>query len=182
MNQREVAEVEGVKRRKLNEAVIHNLNEERSVGFIGYEIQIRGKRNLESASKKMVFNKSSDILMKCDPNQMKNFGKPARHIQELKLKWTERVKEHQKNGFSEKESANLKTDAQKYSILEQLKNYTLPGPFTCPEDIQTFLASDVSNDEKNKRLFLEVKYARLTSMSLKPTAAVFRLMRNHKKL
>ena len=37
---------------KLNQAPIHNLNEERSVGFITHEFNIRGPDQLEPASKK----------------------------------------------------------------------------------------------------------------------------------
>ena len=37
---------------KLNPAPIHNLNEERSVGFITHEVNIRGPDQLEPASKK----------------------------------------------------------------------------------------------------------------------------------
>ena len=37
---------------KLNQAPIHNLNEERSVGFITREFNIRGPDQLEPASKK----------------------------------------------------------------------------------------------------------------------------------
>ena len=151
-------------------------------GFIGYEIQIRGKKHLESASKKMIINKSSDILMKCDPSKLKDFVMPARRIKDIKIKWTERIREHQAKGFSEKETANLKTNAQKYSILEQLKKESMPGPFTKPEDIKNYLACELDDAAKNKRLYMEVKYARVTSMSLKPTAAVFRLVRNHRKL
>ena len=38
------------------------------------------------------------------------------------------------------------------------------------------------DDVKNKRLYNEVRYARITCMSLKGTAAVFRLKRNHRNL
>ena len=59
--------VEEPKRRKLSKSPVHNLNEERSVGFISYEISIWGKRFLETASRKMLINKSKDILDKTDP-------------------------------------------------------------------------------------------------------------------
>ena len=36
---------------------VHNLGEERNVGMVNYEIDIRGKRNLESASRKIVINR-----------------------------------------------------------------------------------------------------------------------------
>ena len=46
---------------QLDSVQIHNLGEERSVGFINYELDIRGKQNLESVSRKMVLNKSFDL-------------------------------------------------------------------------------------------------------------------------
>ena len=49
-----VSTVKGQKKQKLQQLPIHNLNEERSVGFVNYEIQIRGKRHLSSVSTKMV--------------------------------------------------------------------------------------------------------------------------------
>ena len=75
------------KRRKLNKAPHHNLNEERSVGIINYEVNIRGKQNLESASRKMVMNKSMDLLEKAEPDEIRKFRKPALEIQEIKLEW-----------------------------------------------------------------------------------------------
>ena len=48
-----ISDLDGAKRQKLNQAPVHNLNEERSVGFINYELEIRGKKHLESASKKI---------------------------------------------------------------------------------------------------------------------------------
>ena len=59
------------KRRKLSKAPVHNLNKERSVGFINYEISISGKRFLETASRKMLINKRIDILDKTDTSEMK---------------------------------------------------------------------------------------------------------------
>ena len=65
-----ILKIEGVsqaKRRKLVNAPFHNLNEEQSVGLINYKISIRGKQYLEVASRKMIINKSSDILGQAKP-------------------------------------------------------------------------------------------------------------------
>ena len=47
---------------KLNKETLHNLGEERSVGHINYELSIRGKGNLEASSRKLVLNKSFELL------------------------------------------------------------------------------------------------------------------------
>ena len=68
-------------------------------------------------------------------------------------------------------------------LLDFLKKQTPPGPFTTSNEVTTYMASDnLTNNEKNKRLYVEVRYARKTSLALKPTAAVFRLKKDHKNL
>ena len=59
----------------------------------------------------------------------------------------------------------------------------MPGPFTSPEEIDTYITnSDEEDNQKNKRMYDEVKYARMTSTSLKSTNAIFRLKKNYKNL
>ena len=48
----------------MEKAVVHNLAEERSVGSFNNEIKMRGKRNIESASRKLVLNKPFDLVEK----------------------------------------------------------------------------------------------------------------------
>ena len=74
---------------KLNKVEIHNLGEERSVGYINYELQIRGKANLECASKQMILNKGRDLIKSQDLSKLK---KPAQKIKELKLQWNDKMK------------------------------------------------------------------------------------------
>ena len=47
---------------KLDTTATHNLGEERSVGLMNYELGIRGKSNLETSSRKLILNKSFDLL------------------------------------------------------------------------------------------------------------------------
>ena len=47
---------------------------------------------------------------------------------------------------------------------------------------RAYFYSDAPNKVKNTRLYKEVRYARFTITSLKPTAAVFRLKKPHKNL
>ena len=170
-------------RLKLNKAQVHNLNEERSVGFINYELAIRGKNNIEAASKKMIINKNIEIVKNTNPKDILKFRKPATQIKEIKAEWKERIKCHKKDSYTEKEKARLKNEETKYSLLEQLKKETPPGPFTNIEEITEYNAnSQQTEDNKNKRMFAEVKYARITCTSLKQNASVFRLKRDYKNL
>ena len=86
-----VSNVGGEKRQKLNKVAVHNLNEESSMGFVNYEVHIRGNHCLEAASRKMIINKSMDLLESAEPGDINKYRKPAKDIKELKLKWKERV-------------------------------------------------------------------------------------------
>lgn len=172
------------KRLKLEKAPVHNLAEERSVGYVNYELNIRGKSHLESVSKKMIINKSIDFLEQsiATKEKLKKFRKPAKEIQEIKLQWNEKLKQHEQAGYEHQEFLNIKAESEKYEILDYLKSQPIPGPFTKPSEITNVMNLCTDNDYKNKRLRKEVKYARMTSSYLKPTAAVFRLTRNSKPL
>ena len=155
--------VEEPKRKKLSNAPIHNLNEERSVGFINYEISIRVKRFLETASRKMLINKRKDILDKTDPSEMKKYIMPVKD-------------------FSKKEKSSLHQESQKYNLLELLKKEEFQGPFVSEDKVMKYMALKIDDKIKNTRLYNEVRYARMTCMSLKPTAVVFWLKRSHHNL
>ena len=71
---------------KLNSTAVHNLGEERSVGNINYELAIRGKRNLEASSKKLLLNKSFDLLEKSgDLPKFQSFRTAAQDIKLMKI-------------------------------------------------------------------------------------------------
>ena len=146
-----ILKIEGIsqaKRMKLMNAPIHNLNEERSVGFINYEISIRGKQYLEAASRKMIINKSSDLLDQMDASDINKFSKPATAIKEIKLKWKKNIELHAKEAYSDKDKARLHEESIKYDLLERLKREEIPGPFTSEKKIRNYL--DSKQDEKAK--------------------------------
>ena len=72
----------------LEKAEIHNLGEERNVGFLNNELDIKGKQHLETASMKMVLNKSMDLITQSGEGY-KKFRKAATEIKEIKLNWNE---------------------------------------------------------------------------------------------
>ena len=94
---------------------MYNLNEERSMGFINYKIHIRGKQCLEPASKKMIINKSIDLLETSEQVQIKKFRKSSKNI---KMQWKEKIKAHQDKTYSDKEKLCLKEESTKFNVLK----------------------------------------------------------------
>ena len=166
---------------KLNKTSVHNLGEERSVGSINFELGIRGKRNLESASKKLLLKKSFDLLENSGKlSEFRKFRKAANDIKAMKINWNAKMKRMEEEGNLKKNDDNNHIENVKYNDLDYLKKRN--GPFTSEEAVREFDRSTPESSEKNHRLYIEVRYAKNTCLSLKHTASVFRLMRHYKKL
>ena len=78
--------------------------------------------------------------------------------------------------------ACMKEESIKYQLLETLRKEEVSGPFISDEEVRDYVNRGYDEETKVKRLYNEVRYARMSSISLKPTAAVFRLKRNYKNL
>ena len=75
-------------RNVLNTIQVHNLGKECNVGLFNYEVSIRRKKNFEAASRKLVLNKSNNLMFNPQTNtSYKNFRKAANEIKELKIDW-----------------------------------------------------------------------------------------------
>ena len=91
------------------------------------EISIRGKKNFEAASQKLVLNKSNDLIF--NPQSNTSY-KISEEMKELKINWNLKMLELQEKGCSEKAILNTKIESQKLQDLEYLKHQSNPGPFT----------------------------------------------------
>ena len=68
----------------LNTVHVQNLGKEHNVGLFNCEISILGKKNFETASQKLVLDKSNDLIFNPQTNSSyKNFRKAAKEIKEL---------------------------------------------------------------------------------------------------
>ena len=142
---------------QLDQVQIHNLGEERSVGFLNYEIDIRGKQNLEAASRKMVLNKSADLVSKSNES-FRKFRKPAAEIKEVKLAWNKKMKEMEEKGYTQKDIVNTTLEKQKLDDLEFLSQQVIPGPLTTSEKVKKVMESEPESKEKNHRMYVEVRF------------------------
>ena len=71
---------------------IHNLGEERNVGLTNYEVSIRGNKNLSSASRKVVLNRSMDLIEE-NSVEFKKFKKAANIVKEIHQELEEKMKQ-----------------------------------------------------------------------------------------
>ena len=160
---------------------LHNLGEERNVGLTNYEINIRGKRNLSSVSKKIVLNRSIDLLEE-NPSDFKKYKKPAENIKEIRNQWEEEMIKLQKDSYALKEAETTKRAATILKDTQFLKRQSIPGPFTSVDDIDEYKDSCPDSKEKNTRLYIEVRFHRMTSTRKKESDDIFRFKKSGKNL
>ncbi|KAI8514440.1 hypothetical protein Bbelb_070310 [Branchiostoma belcheri] len=146
---------------KLEKAPIHNLDAERSVGFVNFELSRRGAKQLKVASAAQVKAKSSDLIARREAGAFRNYSKELRkggRIPEIVLAWNRKQEELKKQGLQDKDIANVAVDRRRIKDLQSLKK--MGGLFTSAADVDSYVAAgDVDDATKLGRLYLEVCYA-----------------------
>ena len=92
--------------------------------------------------------------------------------------WNKKIAVLQEQGQDEKKLINTKKESNKLKDLTYLKSQVPPGPFSTADEVHSYIRLPLEENEKNKRLYNEVWYARASSNTLKETASIFRLKRN----
>ena len=165
---------------KLNSAPINNLDAERSVGYINYELKIRGAKNLKTASAAHVTGKSAQLT------EGKVADKKFRELERNKVfpaiveAWEKKQELLSKEGLGLKEQQNIVVDQRRNSDLTKLK--ASGGPFSSSDEVREFVSSELSEGEKVARLYLEVRYARDSCVSFPKNSDIFRLKKAYKNL
>ena len=145
-----------------------NIGEERNVGIFNYEVDIRGKKNLESASRKVILNRSQDLLQE-NTTELRKYRKAANIVKEIRNKWDQKMEKLQEDSYQIKEVETNKRSAVILEDTEFLKRQDIPGPFTLVEEIDIFMKSCLESKENNLRMYPEVRFHRMTSNRKKET-------------
>jgi hypothetical protein len=146
---------------KLKKAPIHNLSSECAVGSVNYGLKIYGSKQIKVVSSSLVKASASNLMdgKNVTPEMRKLVSRDG-EIPEILQKWEEKQQELRKKGMDEKDLANIAVDKRRNADLAELVK--LGGPFTKSDDVTTYMEnSGISDDNKNKRLYLEVRYAKI---------------------
>ena len=98
----------------------------------------------------MVLNKSMDLIYQTESGEFIKYRKASKDIKDLKVQWNDKMKILQDQDYSTQELKNFDQEQIKLKDLEYLKSTTPQGPFT-------------QKQEECKQLYIEVRYARMTS-------------------
>ena len=166
---------------KLAGAPINNLDPERSVGTVNYGLKMRGSEKLEAVSRAHVKARGAALIdgVQMDASYKKLVKKDGELPQILEA-WSRKQRELKEEGLGEKEATNISVDRQRNADLASLR--ALGGPFTDVEEVEAYMAHDISDSEKNSRLYLEIRHARSCCLIYPKAASIFRLKRNFRNL
>ena len=89
------------------------------------------------------------------------------------MTWNRSMKEKFATGASEKQALGMVQECKRLDLLRNLKEEG--GPFTCAEEVDIFLSSQVNEIIKKRRMKLEIKYARDSSKHLPKNDPLFRI-------
>ena len=93
-----------------------------------------------------------------DLPKFQSFRKAAQDIKLMKIEWNDKMRKMEETGNLKKGVDNNHIESVKYRDLEYLKERN--GPFTTAKEVRHFDANTPENSEKNKRLYIEVRYAK----------------------
>ena len=166
---------------KLANAPINNMAPERQVGFVQYELKIRGAKQLNAASSAQVKGKSIKLTEGKDvPKECKKMARPGGAMMMVFEDWEKKQLELQRKGMGQKEDENLATEKKRVADLAFLNS--VGGPFTNENDVEEYVKSERSESEKNKRLYVEIRFARDSTISFPKNSDIFRLKKAYKNL
>ena len=106
----------------------------------------------------------------------------SKEIKDVMKQWNEKMAVLQKQGYDKKKLINAKKESNKLKDLTYLKSQVSPGPFTTADEVRSNIRLPLEENEKNKRLYVEVWYARVYSSTLKETASILRIKQNGRNL
>ena len=134
---------------KLNKAPIHNLDSERSVGSINYELDRRGATQIDSASSSFLKGKSYDLIELRPPEEYKKYETVSKKVNHLVEEWKEKQVSLELKGMTKKMTDSKAADKRRVKDLKTLKESG--GPFTSVDEENAYLENDsITEEEKGK--------------------------------
>ena len=165
----------------LKKAPINNIPSEQAVATINYALGIRGRGQLDAASSGYLKGRNYDLIEQKRADEFLKHKKQVAPVDKLITDWKQKQSELQESGLEKKHTASLVAEKRKISDLQKLK--LLGGPVTTPEEVDEIEhCPRTTEQEKQARFYLEVRYIRDSTLSLPKNSPIFRLKEKYKNL
>ena len=109
---------------------------------------------------------AGDLITDCKPDNYKKYKFQANEIKDVMKQWNEKMAVLQEQGYNKNKLISAKKESNKLQDLTYLKSQVSPGPFSTADEVRSNIRLPLEENQKNKRLYVEVRYARLSSRKL----------------
>ena len=154
----------------VDDTPVTNMAMERLCGKVDY--RLHKLKQLETVSRSIILQQT-EALREASNTSFRSFAEEASRVRELKLSWSKQMNEKFKTGTTEKEAVAMQKERKRLEMMEKLKK--CGGPFTSAEDVDEFMEVEKESSKKQRRLKLEVQFARESSTCLPKTNPLFRI-------
>ena len=157
----------------IDDTPVHNIGMERQCGKIDYRLHKYG--TLNSVSRSIILQKSRE-LRSGQTGSFRGFKEAALAKRDLQLQWSLKMKQKFSEGADQKKELALRQERKRLNMLDALKEYG--GPFTVADEVSLYMMKeDVDEKSKQRRLKLEIQFARESTTVLPKVDPLFRIQK-----
>ena len=156
----------------IDETPVHNIGMERQCSKVDY--RLKKYRTLSATSRSIILQKSKQ-LREGKTTSFRGFKDIAQAKKNLELEWLKSTKEKFEKGADQKQEVAQRMERKRLNMLDTLKSSG--GPFTDSREVKMFLKDNKLDDKaKQKRLKMEIQFARESSTLLPSVDPLFKIM------
>ena len=134
-----------VQAQNINDTPINNIGSERTCGKVDYRLQ--KLKDLEAVSRSIILQRPQN-LMDNKPSDFRSFRGELERVKELKLSWSEKMKEKQEQGSDEKKEMARQKEKKRLDTLDCLKSKA--GPFTDEREVEKKISPKLTLMKRRK--------------------------------
>ena len=136
--------------------------------------RLKKKARLETVSRGIILKNADQHFPANEAIDFHAMCPVVRKIKKIKVEWHRCQQELRAIGLDAKQAMLLDKERKKLTLLENLRG--AGRPFASEDEVEQFILTNLSDEDKQKRMKQEVQYARDTYTSFPRTHPVFKIM------
>lgn len=154
----------------IEDTPVHNIGMERQCGKVDYRLHKLG--SLSAVSRSIILQRTQQLREGHVPS-FRGFKAAVKAKRELELVWSEKTQKTFQAGSTEKQELAQRVERKRLDMLDMLKERG--GPFTDADEVDQYLDNTKDGKEKQKRMKMELQFARDSSTLLPKVDPLFKI-------
>merc|ERR1712010_39749 len=140
---------------------------------MGTDQRLEKLQTLSAASRSIILKKTKAFKEAREMPSFCSFSEQVQAKRNLEAQWNQKMSEKLKEDEDKRQEVALGKERKRLLMLEELKQDN--GPFTNADEVEEFMAQEISEKEKQARLKKEMKFARESSTTLPKVDSLFKI-------